>query len=231
MVDVVGALKRGVRPAERGTRGWLPVMAVLLVTAGCSGPGEAEAVGQTARDVPDVFTVEFTTSAGVFEVEFVREWSPIAVGRVHELGALGYWDGSRIYRVNERYAQFGYSGRPELDAEWVESGLPDEPPLSSNQRGTVSFARGGPGTRSSILFINRSNNGDLDDIQWNGVLGFPPVGRVVRGMEVVDALYAGYGDEPMQWEDSIATVGNPFLDRMYPELDSITSIKLVAVGG
>ena len=231
MIDVAGALKWGVRSAEHRSRVWCGGMAVLAVTAACSGPGEGEAIGRMESDVPETFTVEFTTSAGVFEVEFVREWSPIAVGRVHELAALGYWDGSRIYRVNERYAQFGYSGRPELDAEWVESGLPDEPPLSSNQRGTVSFARGGPGTRSSILFINRSNNADLDDMQWNGVLGFPPVGRVVRGMEVVDALYAGYGDEPMQWEDSIAAVGNPFLDRMYPELDSITSVELSVVGG
>jgi cyclophilin family peptidyl-prolyl cis-trans isomerase len=150
---------------------------------------------------------------------------------VHELGRLGYWDGARIYRVNDRYAQFGYSGQPELDAEWIQAGIPDEPPASSNVRGTVSFARGGPGTRSAILFINRSDNTDLDDLQWNGVLGFPPVGRVVEGMEVVDALYSGYGDNPMQWEDSIASVGNAFLDRMYPELDSITDVSLSPAGG
>ena len=50
-------------------------------------------------------------------------------------------------------------------------------------------------------------------------------------MDVVDALYSGYGDEPMQWEDSIASVGNAFLDRMYPELDSITDVTLSPAGG
>jgi peptidyl-prolyl cis-trans isomerase A (cyclophilin A) len=59
------------------------------------------------------------------------------------------------------------------------------------------------------------------------VRGFPPVGRVTSGMEVVNAFYAGYGDEPLQWEDSILTRGNPFLDRRYPELDSIIGAEIV----
>ena len=43
-------------------------------------------------------------------------------------------------------------------------------------------------------------------------------------MEAVDQLYSGYGDDPMQWEDSIAVRGNAFLDREYPLLDSITGV-------
>ena len=209
--------------------GALVLLGLMAISAGaCGGDGSPDGA---VVEVPETFRVSFTTNEGVIEVEFVQEWSPIAVRRVHELGRLGYWDGSRIYRVNERYAQFGYSGQPELDAEWIQAGIPDEAPASSNVRGTVSFARGGPGTRSAILFINRSDNTDLDDLQWNGVLGFPPVGRVVEGMDVVDALYSGYGDTPMQWEDSIASVGNAFLDRMYPELDSITDVSLSTAGG
>jgi hypothetical protein len=91
----------------------------------------------------------------------------------------------------------------------------------------VSFARGGPGSRSVILFVNRSDNTDLDRLEWRGVLGFPPVGRIRSGMDVVDALYADYGDDPLQWEDSIAALGNAFLDRRYPELDSIIGVRIV----
>ena len=184
------------------------------------------APGEAPSSAPDTFTVTFESSGGPFAVEFVREWSPIAVDRVWALAQMGYWDGSRIYRVNDRYAQFGYSGRPELDAEWVQNGIPDEPTRSSNLRGTVSFARGGPGSRSTILFVNLGDNSNLDQLAWNGVVGFPPVGRVVSGMDSVDGLYSGYGDDPMQWEDSIAARGNPFLDREYPLLDSITSVDV-----
>jgi cyclophilin family peptidyl-prolyl cis-trans isomerase len=129
--------------------------------------------------------------------------------------------------VNPRYAQFGYTGRPRLDSIWVGHPLPDEPVLASNVRGTVSFARGGPGTRSVILFVNRSDNTDLDRLEWRGVLGFPPVGRIRSGMEVVDALHADYGDDPLQWEDSIAALGSAFLDRRYPGLDSIIGVRIV----
>ena len=178
---------------------------------------------------PDSFSVSFETSAGDFAIAFHRAWSPVAVDRVYRLVQDGFWDGARIYRVNERYAQFGYSGRPALDSAWVRTAIPDEPVRQSNTRGSVSFARGGPDTRSAIVFINRSDNADLDDMDWNGVKGFPPVGRVSRGMEVVDLLYGGYGDDPMQWEDSIARVGNSFLDRRYPQLDSIVTVGLVDI--
>jgi len=223
---------------QRGNRigrgGRLPATLGSLALAGliwaCGDTSPGDEVSETVA-VPDTFRIEFTSSAGVFEVEFVRDWSPMAVDRVHELGRNGYWDGAKIYRVNERYAQFGYSGRPDLDARWIGAGLPDEPPRVSNIRGTVSFARGGPGTRSAILFVNRSDNTDLDDLQWNGVLGFPPVGRVVGGMDVIDALHDGYGEDPMQWEDSIASLGNAFLERRYPELDSITGLRVSGGGG
>jgi peptidyl-prolyl cis-trans isomerase A (cyclophilin A) len=206
------------------------IWASLGIAAAAAGCGNGSTPEGDVAAVPDTFRIEFATSAGSFEVEFVREWSPLAVERVHELGRMGFWSGGKFYRVNERYAQFGYSGRPELDGRWIDAGLPDEPTQASNIRGTVSFARGGPETRSIILFVNRSDNTDLDDLQWNGVLGFPPVGRVVRGMEVIDALHDGYGEEPLQWEDSIAALGNAFLAREYPRLDSILEVSVSVPG-
>ncbi|MAM02154.1 MAG: peptidylprolyl isomerase [Myxococcales bacterium] len=193
---------------------------LFLMLASC------DSVPDLTNSSPETFNVIFGTSAGPFEVEFVREWSPVAVDRVWTLARMGYWEGSRIYRVNDNYAQFGYSGQPSLDAEWVQKGLVDEPTRESNVRGSVSFARGGIGSRSSILFINRSDNSYLDELSWLGVVGFPPVGRVISGMEAVDGLYAAYGDDPMQWEDSIAASGNAFLGRRFPRLDSIMSLEV-----
>ena len=44
--------------------------------------------------------------------------------------------------------------------------------------------------RTTQLFINFQDNINLDD------QGFAPVGKVVKGMEVVDAIYSGYGEGP-----------------------------------
>lgn len=199
----------------------IAVAAVSLVLAGCGGSGGAD-----SGRAPDTFIVEFETTAGAFEIEFVRAWSPLAVDRVWELARGSFWAGARLYRVNERYAQFGYSGRPTDDAVWIPRGIPDEVVQSSNVRGSVSFARGGPGTRSAIIFVNRGDNSNLDDLPWNGVIGFPPVGRVVSGMDAIDALNDEYGDDVMQWEDSIAAAGNAFLDRRFPGLDIIEETRV-----
>ena len=201
---------------------WLAVMATA-----CGAPARDAGDPLLSEAAPDSFSIAFETSSGAFRMRLNRDWSPAGVDRIYELARMNFYAGARIYRVNSRYAQFGYSGRPEVDATWVEATIPDEPSLASNIRGAVSFARGGPETRSVILFINRGDNSNLDRMEWNGVLGFPPVGRIESGMDVVDALYGGYGDEPMQWEDSIAAVGNPFLDRRYPQLDSIISVRVV----
>ena len=207
-------------PRSRQPSTRFATLALAALAAGCAPASEPMVTA------PETFVVGFETSAGPFEIEFVRAWSPIAVDRVFELVGEQYWEGARIYRVNERYAQFGFSGQPALDSLWIPAGIPDEQVLSSNVRGSVSFARGGPGTRSSILFVNRSDNTDLDDIQWNGVTGFPPVGRVVSGMESIDGLYGVYGDAPMAYEDSISLRGNAFFDRAYPELDTIGTVTL-----
>ncbi len=208
--------------------GVVTILAAAAVAA-CTPPAETDAVG--AAVAPDAFVVAFETTRGDFEVEFVRAWSPLAVDRVWTLARASFWDGARMYRVNERYAQFGYSGRPTDDANWIPAGIPDEPAVESNVRGTVSFARGGPGTRSAILFVNRGDNTNLDDLPWNGVIGFPPVGRVVSGMDVIDALESRYGDDVMQWEDSISAIGNPFLDRRFPGLDVIERVRVVEPAG
>jgi cyclophilin family peptidyl-prolyl cis-trans isomerase len=192
----------------------------------CAAP-PSDADTMRTETAPDSFLVAFETSRGDFVMELHREWSPMGVDRIHRLALDNFYAGARIYRVNPRYAQFGYTGRPRLDSIWVGHALPDEPVLASNVRGTVSFARGGPGTRSVILFVNRSDNTDLDRLEWRGVLGFPPVGRIRSGMEVVDALYADHGDDPLQWEDSTAALGNAFLDRRYPGLDSIIGVRIV----
>ena len=67
--------------------------------------------------------------------------------------------------------------RLSLDSLWRQHPLPDEPVVGSNTRGVVSFARGGPETRSFTLFVNLSDNTRLDALEGRGVVGYPPIGR------------------------------------------------------
>jgi cyclophilin family peptidyl-prolyl cis-trans isomerase len=92
----------------------------------------------------------------------------------------------------------------------------------SNLKGTISYARDGTNTRTTQLFINKKDNFKLDTVNYNGLRGFPPVGRIISGFEVVDNLYPDYGFEPANHQDSVMLNGNAYLKNLFPNLDYIT---------
>jgi peptidyl-prolyl cis-trans isomerase A (cyclophilin A) len=182
-------------------------------------------VADLAVQAPDSFTATFETSAGDLVVAFYREWAPLGVDRVYHLTRYNFFAGAQFFRVNPGLVQFGLSGQPALDSLWTDLPIQDDPLVQSNTRGTVSFAKAGPGTRATQMFINRLDNTSYDTCCAGG---FPPIGRVVSGMEVVDALFSGHGETPVMFQDSISILGNGFLDRQYPGLDSIVSTRALA---
>jgi cyclophilin family peptidyl-prolyl cis-trans isomerase len=210
-------------------RRFVAVLALTLLPAIVAAACEADgALRDPTADVveaaaPDSFTVTMETSGGTVEIRFIREWSPLGVDRVHDLVSRGFFDGARFFRVNPRVVQFGYSGRPELDGLWRTRPIRDEPVRASNLRGAVSFAKAGPDTRDFQLFINRIDNPDYDTCCAGG---FAPVGRVVRGMEVIDLLYAGYGEPGPGVQDRIMLEGNDYLRVEFPLLDSIVEARI-----
>jgi peptidyl-prolyl cis-trans isomerase A (cyclophilin A) len=84
----------------------------------------------------------------------------------------------------------------------------------------LSFATAGANTRTTQVFINFSNNTNLDG------QGFSPFGQVVTGMEVVDKINTEYGDQPEQ--PKIQQQGNAYLNRQFPRLDYIKKATIQA---
>jgi peptidyl-prolyl cis-trans isomerase A (cyclophilin A) len=116
-------------------------------------------------------------------------------------------------------------GDPDVTAAWEPRVLQDDPVTQSNQEGFVSFATGGPNTRSTQLFISLRDNARLD------AMGFAPIGQVVSGMNVVHQLYGGYGEGAPGGsgpdQGRIRDQGNVYLNRFYPRLDSIVRARVV----
>ena len=90
--------------------------------------------------------------------------------------------------------------------------------------GRVTFATAGPQTRTTQLFINFADNSVLDDPERVGSK-FAPFGDVIQGMEVVEAIYADYGERPRQGR--LAAQGNDYLEDQFPELDYIIAATIV----
>ena len=176
---------------------------------------------------PDVFKVRFETTKGLFVIQIHRDWAPRGVDRFYNLVRTGFFDDSRFFRVRPGFiAQFGIPGDPKIAAVWREQTLPDDPVRQSNNRGTIAYAMTGPNTRTTQLYINISENSRLD------ADGFSPIGRVVEGMEIVDQLYSGYGEDAgggMRGgkQGKIFEEGNTHLDREFPKLDKLVKACIV----
>jgi peptidyl-prolyl cis-trans isomerase A (cyclophilin A) len=185
--------------------------------------------------VPDSFVVRFETTRGVVDFMARKSWAPIGVDRFYTLVGNRYYDGAAFFRVVKGFvAQFGLAADPAVTRAWRIRAIADEPVKHSNTRGTVSYARGGPGTRSVQLYFNLVDNARLDTAN---TFGFPPIGEVIAGMSAVDSIYSGYGNAAPRsgatatasgpQQDSISILGNAYLKRGWPKLDYIKTARVV----
>src|SRR5208282_4574192 len=192
----------------------------LAVSALAVGPSAMAMVNSTLMNpekavakAPAEFTVRFITTQGSFLVRVHRAWAPLGANRFYNLVKAGFYNDVAFFRVLPGFmAQFGISGLPEANAKWKEAVIQDDPPSGhTNSRGMLSFATAGPNTRTTQLFINYGDNGNLDG------MGFTPFAEVSQGMEIVDKLYNGYGEGAPQGQgpdqSQLQSNGNIYLKK------------------
>jgi peptidyl-prolyl cis-trans isomerase A (cyclophilin A) len=199
-----------------------------IALAACAERSPLERPDESAMSAPapDSFHVRFETTAGNFTILARRDWAPAGVDRLHYLVNAGFYDNTRFFRVIPGFmAQFGIHGDPRVSTAWRDRRLRDDEVRHSNVRGTVTFASGGPNTRTTQLFINYGNNVNLD------AMGFAPIAEVVEGMDVVDALHGGYGEGAPRGQGPdqgrVMAEGNDYLEREFPRLDAIRTARIV----
>ncbi len=146
-------------------------------------------------------TVIFETTKGKIEIQLSAD-KPITAGNFEKLVKQGFYDETRFHRVIENFMIQGgdpNSKNLNLRSRWGTGGpgytIKDEIlPGNRNIRGTISMANSGPNTGGSQFFINLVDNNFLDGKH-------PVFGKVVKGMEVIDAiasLETNGEDQPLQ---------------------------------
>jgi cyclophilin family peptidyl-prolyl cis-trans isomerase len=211
----------------------LCLMAILFVLL-----ASARAMQQTAPDTklltnpdapelnaraPDVYTVRLETSKGTVVVEVTRSWAPKGADRFYNLVRAGYYDGVKFHRIRAgNWAQFGVNGDPKISTAWRNKTIPDDPAGQSNTRGTIAFAFAVPNGRTTQVFVNLKDNSSTHDSE-----PFVPFGQVTSGMEIVDSLYADYGERAGGGirggkQDVLFNEGNAWLEKNFPKLDYVS---------
>eukprot|EP01059_Diplonema_ambulator_P004826 TRINITY_DN1456_c0_g1_i1.p2 TRINITY_DN1456_c0_g1~~TRINITY_DN1456_c0_g1_i1.p2 ORF type:complete len:197 (+),score=83.62 TRINITY_DN1456_c0_g1_i1:44-634(+) len=191
-------------------------MRSLILAALCLGISADEA-----------FKVKFDVqlddnTEGAFVVEVHPEWAPLGAARFKEIIEQKVWDEARFFRVLPGFVvQWGIPGDAEVAKEWQAKKIQDDPRVESvsNKKGYMSFAKSGPNTRTTQVFINYGDNANLDG------MGFPPFGRVVSGMDIVTSINSKSGQSPNQGQ--IQQRGNEYLKEAFPHLSYIKTAYFV----
>jgi cyclophilin family peptidyl-prolyl cis-trans isomerase len=179
--------------------------------------------GKGAVPLTQVTTVRLETTAGDVVIEVYPQAAPNAAKRFVELVSSGFYDDIPISRVVPGFvAQFGINWRDPHKA-YEDRPFNDDPTIFALERGTLAFAKAGPNTNSTQVFINYRENNRLADPQFN----FTTFGKVVEGMDVVDKFVqvgdpSGGLDQGRLWAD-----GGAYLESLPVKPTMIESATVV----
>ena len=161
--------------------------------------------GTAAADGP---RVRLVTSLGEIVVELDAEKAPRSTENFLAYAKDGFYDGTLFHRVISTFMIQGGGFDRDFNRKQTRPPIPNEAQNGlSNLRGTIAMARTrDPDSATAQFFINVVDNRNLDHTAptqrgW----GYAVFGRVVAGMEVVDAIRAvptgrqgRYSDVPVE---------------------------------
>ncbi len=132
--------------------------------------------------------VKIETNKGVIVIQLNWDKAPITSGNFARYVKEGFYDGTVFHRVIPGFVVQGGGYTREFKKKPTHEPIRNESNNGlSNVRGTIAMARTrDPHSATSQFYINLVDNTRLDyrDGQW----GYTVFGRVVEGMEVVDAI-------------------------------------------
>ncbi len=207
-----------------------PTVKPVTAEAPAAAPGQAHPAlmdpSKATEQAPATYKAKFETTKGDFVVEVTRDWAPNGADRFYNLVKIGYYSDAALFRVIKGFmCQFGIHGDPAVAAKWREAQIDDDPVKGTNSKGMVTFATAGPNTRTTQLFINYADNARLDG------MGFAPFGKVVSGMDVVDAINGEYGEGAPRGrgphQGRLQSEGTKYLKKEFPNMDYIKRVTLL----
>ncbi len=141
-------------------------------------------------EAAETYTATIATAKGDIVIELFADVAPNTVNSFVFLAEQRYFDGIVFHRVVDNFVVQGG------DPTGIGTGGPgyitgDEPNEIRNETGTIAMAKGaGQPYFGSQFFINLKDNPALDFDAGNRD-SFYPFGRVIEGMDVVNAIAVG----------------------------------------
>ena len=133
------------------------------------------------------------TTKGDFTMELDADAAPKTVENFLGYVDRKFYDHSVFHRIRKNFMvqAGGFSlGTGGLSRKWTRDPIPNESDNGlKNVRGAVAMARvDDPESATSQFFINVRNNRQLDRDKYKDGVGYCVFGKVVEGMDVIDAI-------------------------------------------
>ena len=158
-----------------------------LVFMAAVTPGDAQ---DAANGNPKV---EFDTSKGIMVIELYPDKAPQTVQNFLAYVDAGFYDGTIFHRVIPNFMIQGGGFTADMNQKPTNAPIKNEADNGlQNQRGTLAMARtSDPDSATGQFFINSVDNDFLNfKSKTPQGWGYAVFGKVVEGLEVVDAISA-----------------------------------------
>ena len=136
-------------------------------------------------------TVELTTSAGVIRLELDDAKAPLTVANFLAYVNKGHYDGTVFHRIIKSFMIQGGGMLPDMSQKPTDATIQNEANNGlKNLKYTLAMARtNAPHSASAQFFINTKDNDFLNfSSESPSGWGYAVFGKVVSGIEVVDAI-------------------------------------------
>jgi cyclophilin family peptidyl-prolyl cis-trans isomerase len=154
----------------------------------------------------DFVKVKLETSKGDIILELDKKAAPVTVANFLTYTKEGYYDGTIFHRVMANFMIQGGGFTADMKKKKTHSPIKNEASNGlKNDRGTIAMARtNNPDSATGQFFINHKDNSSLN-YAGKSKPGYAVFGKVVEGMDIVDAIAAvkttrkgGYSDVPAE---------------------------------
>mmetsp|Transcript_10364 Transcript_10364/g.19626 ORF Transcript_10364/g.19626 Transcript_10364/m.19626 type:complete len:207 (+) Transcript_10364:41-661(+) len=165
------------------------------------------------------------TSVGDIEITLRPDWSPSGAARFAELVDDNFFENMLLYRALDGFLiQTGVAAKPEMNAKWSGKVLEDEPKkfqVGEWQAGMLSYAGAGPNSRDHHFFFTLSEEGTHINPHLGGEFHEVPFAEIVVGLDNLKKVFFGYGDDPLDLQQTLQAEGNRVMLDKFPKLDRI----------
>lgn len=133
--------------------------------------------------------IKFQTSKGAIVIELNDEKAPVTTANMIEYVKDGFYDGTIFHRVIKGFMIQGGGMTSDMKEKETKGPIVNESSNGlTNDRGTIAMARtNDPNSATSQFFINHKDNEFLN-FQNAANPGYAVFGKVVEGMDVLDAI-------------------------------------------